>query len=182
MSIIQVELLESIHRLAEHFAASAFSIMQSRSFDGVCIVVLGCIAAVSDAIIRKMATDEPSEACSHLMGRTVNGRQLGHPGFGLSVGTFATQTETIEVPYPELCVARTAVLDYFQSPAQRRLQKIYTWEDEYPLRPNQYLIKYLRMVARSMALATSSAPSLLSDGWPLRSHIVSAHRGIQYIV
>jgi hypothetical protein len=79
------------------------------------------------------------------MGQTRDGKQLGQmrpdefnlriagiTGFGLSVANFATQTETIEVfnvnggeecgqaHYPELCVARTAVLDYFQSPQQRR--------------------------------------------------------------
>ena len=105
------------------------SIQQSRPFDGVGIVVTGCIAALSDAIIRKLAIDEPSEVCSHLMGKTVTGRQLGHPGFGVGVGSFATQSETIELHSAELSIARTAVLDYFQSPAQRRLQKIFFWEE-----------------------------------------------------
>ncbi len=75
----------------EHFIASAMTIQQSRSLDGVIIVVCGCIAALSDVIIRRRAFNEPSEACSHLMGLTRDGRQLGHPGFGISVGTFATQ-------------------------------------------------------------------------------------------
>ena len=81
----------TLQRIAEHFLASAMSIQQSRPFDGVCIVVSGCIAALSDAIMRQLAMDEPSEMCSHLMGRTLGGKQLGHPGFGISVGTFATQ-------------------------------------------------------------------------------------------
>ena len=51
-------------------------------------------------------------------------RQLGIPGFGTTVGTFSEQSETMEVHYPELSVARTAVLDYFQSPNQRRLEKV----------------------------------------------------------
>ena len=168
-----MELLETIQRLAEHFAAAALSIMQSRSFDGVCIVVTGCIAAIADAVIRKIATDEPSEACSHLMGKTVSGRQLGHPGFGISVSTFATQSETIETPSAELCVARTAVLDYFQSPEQRRLQKLFSWEEEFQLRPNKALVKYLRIVARSLALATSEGPNLLCDSLPISSQVVS---------
>jgi hypothetical protein len=67
------------------------SIQQSRSFDGVCIIVPGCIAAVADAIIRRLATNHPSEVCSHLCGKTVYGQQLGHPGFGVSVGSFASQ-------------------------------------------------------------------------------------------
>ena len=39
------------------------------------------------------------------------------------------QCETIELHTAELSVARTAVLDYFQSPAQQRLEKIFTWEE-----------------------------------------------------
>ena len=63
----------------------------SRPFDGVCIIVAGCMAALSDALIRKITTDEPSEACAHLTGRTLAGRQLGFPGFGVSISSFATQ-------------------------------------------------------------------------------------------
>ena len=83
----------AINRLSEHFSAAAFSIQQSRSFDGVCIVVSGCMVAVADAIMRKIATDEPSVACSQLMGKTIYDQQLGHPGFGVSVGSFATQVQ-----------------------------------------------------------------------------------------
>ena len=55
------------------------------------------------------------------------------PAAAAAVGSFATQSETIEVHYPELSVARTAVLDYFQSPSQNRLEKIFSWEDEFIL-------------------------------------------------
>ena len=116
--VMQVELLLSLQRISQQFAAAAMSIQQSRSFDAVCIITSGCLAALSDAIIRKLATDQPSEVCSHLMGKTIFNRQLGHPGFGISISTFATQGDTIEVHCPELCIARTAVLDYFQSPDQ----------------------------------------------------------------
>jgi hypothetical protein len=50
----------TLQRLSEHFAASAMSIQQSRPFDAVCIIVPGCICAISDAIMRKIAIDEPS--------------------------------------------------------------------------------------------------------------------------
>jgi hypothetical protein len=77
----------------EHFAAAVMSIQQSRPFDGVCIIVPGCITAIADAIIRRLAQNHPSEVCSHLLGKTVEGVQLGHPGFGISVGSFATQVQ-----------------------------------------------------------------------------------------
>jgi hypothetical protein len=58
---LQVELLITLQRLIEHFSAAAMSIQQSRPFDGVCIVVPGCICAIADALVRRIATDEPSE-------------------------------------------------------------------------------------------------------------------------
>ena len=74
---LQVELQLTLQRLAEHFASAAMSLVQSRSFDATCIIVSGCLAALSDALMRQIAVDEPSEMCSHLMGKTVTGRQLG---------------------------------------------------------------------------------------------------------
>jgi hypothetical protein len=58
---LQVELLLCLHRIIEHFAAAAMSIQQSRPFDAVCIIIPGAIAAISDAIIRQLAIDEPSD-------------------------------------------------------------------------------------------------------------------------
>ena len=87
-------------------------------------VVPGVMSAVSDAVLRRLATDRPSLLSGVLLGLTPEGRTLGHPGFGLSVASFAEQTETVEIHSPELAVARTAVLDYFQSPDQARLEKV----------------------------------------------------------
>jgi hypothetical protein len=52
-------------------------------------------------------------------------------GYGLSVGKFGDQSETIEVHTPELNIARTAVLDYF---ADQRddipiTNQIFCWEN-----------------------------------------------------
>jgi hypothetical protein len=163
---LQVELLLCLQRLAEHFMAAAFSLQQSRAFDGVVIVVAGCLAALADVVVRKRAYNEPSEACSHLMGQTRDGRQLGVPGFGISVGSFATQSETIEVHYPELSVARTAIIDYFESPVQRCLKKIFSWEEDFVNKPGVNLIKYLRSVSREVAFSNSKPHAELFDGSP----------------
>lgn len=228
---VQVELLQTLQRVTEHFVAAAMSIQQSRPFDGVCIVVTGCLSALADALIRKITTDEPSEACSHLMGRTISGRQLGYPGFGISISSFATQvgtnetplcvtsivcfpfktpakvhviakhiiyhtisyhiyahcvtrssfqSETIEAHTAELSVARTAVIDYFQSPAQNRLDKIFEWENG--LRPTVTLVKYLRMISKEIALASGSPHTFLCDGLPPTSNLVqSSISSIYYI-
>ena len=42
------------------------------------------------------------------MGQTRDGVQLGLAGFGLSVSSFAEQSETIEMHTPELALARTS--------------------------------------------------------------------------
>lgn len=95
------------------------------------------------------------------MGQTRDGRQLGIPGFGLSVGTFAEQTETIEVHYPELNLARTAVLDYFQSPMQKHLLKIFTWENHFVLHPGRNTIQLLRNVSSNVCWLVIFNPSVV---------------------
>jgi hypothetical protein len=125
---LQLELLLVLQRLMEHFAAAVLSLQASRPLDAVKIIVPGCICAISDAIIRRRACDNPSVACAQLMGLDATGRQLGIHGFGIGVGVFATQTETIEAHCPELVCARAAILDYFDSPLQRKLDKIFHWE------------------------------------------------------
>lgn len=148
------------------------SLVQTRTFDATGIIVTGCITALTDAIIRKIAVDEPSEVCSHLLGRTVSGRQLGHPGYGISISTFAYQCETLEIHTPELSIARTAILDYFQSPNQRRYEKIFSWEEEYILKPGKNLIKYLRLVSKEIGLPIFKPHHLLLDGAPMTSNLV----------
>ena len=148
------------------------SIQQSRSFDGVCIIVVGCITAIADAIIRKIAIDQPSLVCCHLMGRTIDGRQLGRPGFGISISSFETQCDTIEIHSAELCVARTAVLDYFQSPLQNSLLKIFDWEREFALKPTQNLMSYFRAIAREIGLAVPNHAILMSDSLPEQSKLM----------
>ena len=60
-SVFQVEMLLTLQRLMEHFAAAAFSIQQTRSFDAVCVCVPGCIAAIADSLMRRCATDYVSQ-------------------------------------------------------------------------------------------------------------------------
>ena len=158
-----------LRRLGEHFAAAAMSITQSRAFDAVCAVVPGCLAALADVVMRRRATVEPSPACVHLMGQTLRGRQLGVAGFGVSVDAFVAQAETMEVHTPELHAARTAVLDYFQSPQQRALEKFMQWETDYANVPGKGLVMYLRHVCRDIAHQTPTPHYELCDSLPYSS-------------
>eukprot|EP00808_Paulinella_micropora_P006835 g75373.t1 len=148
---LQVELMLELQRLSEHFASKVLSLHQCRELDAVCMIIPGVIAAIADAVMRKRAVDLPSEACTHLMGQLRDGKQLGIPGFGLTCSTFQTQIETTEIHNMELSVARTAVLDYFQSPEQRALEKIFVWEANYYLKPEKTLIRYIRNICRELA-------------------------------
>jgi hypothetical protein len=75
----------------------------------------------------------------------------------------------MEVHYAELCITRTAVLDYFQSEEQKRLAKIFSFEENYKLHPGRELIKYLRAIGREVASQVSAVHTELQDGLPEQS-------------
>ena len=152
---LQLDILILLQRIIEHFASSAFSIQATRSFDAVRIIVPACISAIADVVMRKRATDIPSEVSLHLMGDS----QFGFR-YGLSTGPFGTQSETIEVHKPELSIARTAVLDYFS--AQKNFVKIFDWESNYPLVFQEGTDQWLYQVSRELAFP--DPPSAMVDG------------------
>jgi hypothetical protein len=87
----------TLQRLTEHLIAAFFSIQASRTFDSSALVTLGCLNAVADSLIRKIAMKEPSVVSCHLQGRTLTGRQLGHTGFGLSIDAFVKQVFILQI-------------------------------------------------------------------------------------
>ena len=111
------------------------------------------------------------------MGQTSGGRQLGIPGFGVSVAAFARQAETIEVHTPELHVARTAVLDYFTSPQQRGLEKMMHWEKYWANKPGKPLIKYFRNICREIAYPNPTPHFMLRDANPNASMLLYVSGG-----
>jgi hypothetical protein len=72
----------------------------------------------------------------------------------------------MEVHYAELSITRTAVLDYFQSEDQKRLAKIFSFEEHYQLHPGKELVKYLRAIGREVASQVSAVQTELLDGLP----------------
>ena len=121
----QLDVLILCQRLIEHFTASVLSLKNNRPLDAVRIIIPACIAAIADAMMRKEATDDPSELCQHLMGAR------GGTPYRLSTGMLGSQTETIEVHTPELNVARTAVLDYFSYQEERKYTPMMRWEESH---------------------------------------------------
>eukprot|EP01087_Luapelamoeba_hula_P004848 TRINITY_DN1482_c0_g1_i1.p1 TRINITY_DN1482_c0_g1~~TRINITY_DN1482_c0_g1_i1.p1 ORF type:complete len:4317 (-),score=602.49 TRINITY_DN1482_c0_g1_i1:51-13001(-) len=158
---LQLDILVLLQRLIEHFASSAFAIKATRSFDAVRIIVPACMAAIADVVIRKRATDIPSELSLHLMG---DGARFG---YGLSVGKFGEQSETIEVHAPELNIARTAVLDYFA--AQRDIipssHQIFCWENGNGFEQNTN--RFLGEVCEELAFPQNDIHAYISGEQPL---------------
>jgi len=148
----QLDVLVLLQRLIEHFASSAFSIQATRSFDAVKIIVPACMAAIADAMMRKIATDIPAELSE----------VLANGGFGLSTGHFASQSETIEVHAAELNVARTGVLDYF---AEQQLQPIMMWEEG--LLPQPGTDAFVAQVCRKVAYPLANLPNYIDGSAPL---------------
>lgn len=121
---LQIDISICLGRIMEHFISSVFSLHSTKSLDALKLILTGCIAAILDATLRKIGTDQPSEFCLRYMGKRSGG--LGK-GYGLSMAAFDTQSETIELHTPELSVCRAAVLDYFAE--QKGLTKIWNWPE-----------------------------------------------------
>ena len=77
----------------------------------------------------------------------------------------------------QVVVARAAILDYFESPAQKKLDKIFTWDDNFVLKPGRPLIKLLRMIGREIALQALNPHRLLLDNTPESSILMHNYPG-----
>ena len=105
----QADLLRLLNMVCRHFACCCFSIRVTRSFDAVRLVVVACLATLADAVMRIAACDVPSLLCLSYNG---DAEGPGEP-FGFEVGSFAVESEDLQLSSPELHCARTRVLDYF---------------------------------------------------------------------
>jgi hypothetical protein len=98
----------------------------SRSFDGVRVLVAAAIMCIADRVLRVPAADIESDFCSHYDGRA-EGPCLP---FGVKLGAFSKESEVMKFNDPELALVRTMVLDYFAG--QERLVPenhiIFQWE------------------------------------------------------
>ncbi|CAK9043903.1 Mycosubtilin synthase subunit A [Durusdinium trenchii] len=94
----QLELMQVLLRLAEHFVSAACGLHASGGFDGVKIVVLGAIAAIADRVLRiRTVLPGPVEDDTAGVSRTVG---LARPSTGL-LQTAVTVTGGIPKPQRE---------------------------------------------------------------------------------
>ena len=152
---LQLDLLILLQRIVEHFAASVFSLQPSRSFDAVRLLVPAALLAVADAVLRKCATDIPSEVSLNLMGHP-----LGLLPYGPSVGRFVEQSEVMLLHTPQLAIVRTAVIDYFHGLDISDSNVIFSW-DKF-LAPEQSTNSLMSQICEQLAFPLGDMPLYLS--------------------
>jgi len=142
----QLELLLLLQRICEHFAAAAFSLDHTMSFDAVRMVVPAAIACVADVVMRQLATDKPSRVSVHLRGDK-QGSAKRPGGFTFGTAALVEQLVTMPVHTAELNCTRTRVLDYFG--AQKALAAIWMWERSQGLELET--ARFIQRIARDLA-------------------------------
>ena len=141
---LQLDILLLLKRLFEHFVSSAFAIVTTREFDGVKIVVGSVIVTLADVMLRKEATDIPSEVS----------QLIRLHGFGITMSPFHEQSETIMVTMPELNIARTGVLDYWADLDIQEDKQVFNFNES--LRPDQATLTLFKMVCHEMGFPYSA--------------------------
>ena len=152
---LQLDILILLQRIVEHFAASVFSLQPSRSFDAVRVLIPAALLAVADAVLRKEATDIPSEVSVNLMGHP-----LGLLPYGINVGRLIEQSEVMVLHSPELAIVRTSVIDYFHGLHISESNLIFSW-DKF-LAPEQSTNSLISQICEQLAFPLNDAPLYLS--------------------
>lgn len=109
----QVDILRLTELLCRHYAAASLSLNVTRSFDATRMLVMGCLATVADVTARVHASDRPSKFSLHYSGAVPGPAEFIRP-YGFEMGYYAVESEHACFTSPELVLARTQVLDYFQ--------------------------------------------------------------------
>lgn len=122
----QIDILRLLQMLAKHVAIVYCSMLKTRILEGEKAIMLGAICAITDAVIRKVAVDTPSHVSLIYSGK---GNGPISP-FGFTIGNFALESCYYSLTDPLAVIARTQILDYFES-VERMLgpkHTIFDWE------------------------------------------------------
>lgn len=57
----QADIMHHLHLLTHHYVAVAMSLKTTRTLDAARMLVMGCIACISDCVMRTTAVDRPSK-------------------------------------------------------------------------------------------------------------------------
>ena len=106
----QLEILRLLRLLSRHYAAAVLGLRQTVVSDAARVLTMSAIAAVADAVARRVASDVPSWFCLHYSGAAA--------GPGLPFGfepCLAADSESMRVHDATLLALRTQLLDYFHA-------------------------------------------------------------------
>ncbi|KYK65659.1 EF hand domain-containing protein [Toxoplasma gondii TgCatPRC2] len=107
----QIELLRLLHALARHFAATFFSLPNSRSMDAERLTTMAAVCCLADCILRLPACDEPSTVSLFYSGLADGPVQP----FVFDISGFAEESSFLLLYDPVYATARTQILDYFSA-------------------------------------------------------------------
>jgi hypothetical protein len=134
------------------------------------------MAAMADVLMRYDASDERSLCCDAFSGR-ISDRGLGgsvqERVYGASAALFAKAAQVTLMTSPELILAKTRVLDYFEELNVTPKSEVMSWELEgYSMAPGKATLDWLGTVARI---------EHASDGICRSSRLLSGRDGVTII-
>ncbi|GFE55264.1 EF hand family protein, putative [Babesia ovis] len=137
----QVDILRLLQMLARHVAVAYCSLLRTRTIEGEKAIMLGAICAIADAVIRKIAVDTPSHISLMYSGK---GQGPISP-FGFSLGNFGLESCYYSLTDPLAVIARTQVLDYFESVERMLGPKhiVFDWEKSLEVGAGDELLVHL---------------------------------------
>ena len=108
----QADILRLLDLVSRHYAAASPRFVRH----DLCVMQLESLrlrvcATVTDAVIRRIACDVPSQFSLHYSGKAEGPVQA----FGFDMRHFALESETLQLTSPGLQACRTQVLDYFST-------------------------------------------------------------------
>ncbi|EDO05622.1 uncharacterized protein BBOV_IV000220 [Babesia bovis T2Bo] len=137
----QVDILRLLQMIARHVAIAYCSLIRTRTIEGEKAIMLGVICAIADAVTRKIAVDTPSHVSLIYSGK---GQGPISP-FGFSLGNFGLESCYYSLTDPLAVIARTQVLDYFESVERMLGPKhiVFDWEKSLEIGSGDELLVHL---------------------------------------
>ena len=109
---MQDEIVRLLHSLTHHYIAASLSVANTAAFNAARVLTLACIATLTDAVVRRCASDHSSALSRHYSGEAEGPTRP----FAIAIGPRLRALSThMSLRAPELATARSGVLDYFDA-------------------------------------------------------------------
>ena len=109
---MQDEIVRLLHSITHHYVAASLALTANASFNAARILTLASIATLTDAVVRRLASDHASALSKHYSGESEGPTRP----FAIAIGPrLRALSMHMTLVSPELATARSSVLDYFDS-------------------------------------------------------------------